>query len=258
MTEAEKTASDPANSNVSLGRVLLLSIVFGLAAGAATIPCGDIVRLPADLEAKLGNPNADIDEVELKTWNRRLLFGNLSIAAAISGLIAGVGFVILGRPSSKPVLGVAAGLLFGLCAGLLGALVWELAVSSGIQLSAPDDRTPQSVLANMVLWGVIGAACSIAYFGSFSKGIVEGIVGGVLGSLCFFAITMIAFSTVRTGLPLPERMAESPWYIARVLWAALPIAFIGGMLGRLPQEVSVATPEAESDWATPNEQGSTD
>ena len=231
-------SSTPSSQPVPALLLIIATIVAGSLGGLAAASAGNVYEYPPELAAALSNPNADVDFEEVRMWDMRMLNNNTSIAAGLAGLILGAILGAVGNlKSNLPkglVLGIVIGTIGGVLGGLVGAQAWQIIFYQGLIDAPAHDTTVIAGTANSVIWGIIGIAIGIVVCLSRSptNGAVAGLVGGVLGAWLFFALAISVFPNVNTNKPLPKLFADTPWYMARVLWVLVPSTVIGLLVAR--------------------------
>lgn len=221
------TSAAQTKPNVLL--LFVLAAVAGILGGIVLIFLGDLVRYPPELEAALGNPNASVDRVEKRAWDLHILYSNLAYCGMATGAILGICFAVAGRKSPAGwAIGAVLGVIGGALGGLAGAGLWQVLVDNKIPDTVGGDTSTHAALAICATWFFLGAVSAIAYGGP--KDCVVGGVGGILGALLFIMVVMILLTSVRTNLPIPEKMLGTPWGLARILWGLLPPLVIAGLL----------------------------
>lgn len=220
--------------------LLVTALMAGLLIGALAIRYGSFFDYPPELKAARENPNATMDFQEVKEWDRKLLYGNTVLNAALAGaVLAGLMGLAVGSGGVVPrikglAVGGVTGLLLGGLGGLLGAFVWQLLFERDMLRNDTGDTTTLAAIANSCAWGAIGiaAAAAVGSHRDRAKAMVAGIAAGILGAWIFMVIVGFALSSVRTGLPIPEQVGDTAWLPARILWAVIPATCIGVLVSR--------------------------
>ncbi|MEM7474903.1 MAG: hypothetical protein AAF483_07915 [Planctomycetota bacterium] len=221
------------NTKTPFKRLLVVGQISGLIAGIATVLLGSVFALPPDLARAISNPNAEVDPAEVEMHDRRIVRNNTALCAAVAGAVA-LGLISCAMSPFSPPKVVAAifvGLLAGLAGGIAGTMLWQSLVDNQVWVApGPDTSTPAAV-SNAVIWLIIGiSAGGLLCEQQRLTGSLAGGLGGSLGSILFVVLTTLVLASVRTDAPLPAQLDGSPWIVARVLWAALPIGLIAFLI----------------------------
>lgn len=252
MDPSSPVSTSSASSPIRWLGILSAGIVGGCIAGWLSTSLGDTFQYPPEIQASLVNPNAEIDFEEIKALDKHLRYSNTTLCATLSGLclvglFAGVAAIANKKNVILAVLaGIVLGTIVGALAGLVGVTAWQLAFDYDLIARQGNDTTTHAGIANVLIWGFIGAAAGFVSTASNRGQLsVVGFLGGVVGSLIGSAITIFFFPDVRAEWPLAHQFEETSWIAARVIWGFVPSIFIAILV--CPASAPKKMPSLESD-----------
>ncbi len=216
----------------------LVAILGGVLAGCSALSLGHFFTYPPDVAASLSNVNANVDFDLVTKLDRQLLIKNTTLSATVAGaLVVCLVSVLASTGAGLPQrlgLGLLVGVISGALGGLLAALTWQILRDNDVLVAAGNDTSTLAAVGNSVLWACIGAGAGIAavHRGGRVTAAVAGLFGGIVGVWAFVMVAGLALAAVKTELPLPSNVPDTPWPTARILWGLIPAAFIGLFVAR--------------------------
>ncbi len=220
---------------------LIAATVGGFLAGLAILPLGDTFGYPPEIQAVVYEVNANLDFQEIKQLDRQILLKNTTLSACVAGMLV---VSLLGLAAG--LSGARRGALFGFGQGLglgavggalggfVGAMTWQFMVDNEYMMETSSDTSTHAAIANAILWACIGVAGGIAVQvrGNRQSSIIAGLMGGGVAALLFFLMASFVLTSAKLDSPIPENVNETPWMLARLMWALIPGVIIGLFIAR--------------------------